>query len=216
MDMVESSTIPTRVPNLLEDPSIKSLATVYAVAMLNAQEDSSVEERLAELRDFLAGAFDAQPAFESLLTSPRVSRDDKLGMLERAILPQASPFFGGFLKVLANRERLDLLRAIYAVAISEYESRQGKRRVVVRTAVELPENQLEQIRQKLREILSAEPVLQIEVDPSLIGGLVIQVGDTVYDSSLRNRLGQLQSRLRQRYVHEIQSGRDRFSHSERS
>ncbi|MCA9036130.1 MAG: F0F1 ATP synthase subunit delta, partial [Planctomycetaceae bacterium] len=46
------------------------------------------------------------------------------------------------------------------------------------------------------------------------GGLIIQVGDTVYDSSLRSRLQQLRGRLVEKALNEIQSGRDRFSHTE--
>ena len=53
-----------------------------------------------------------------------------------------------------------------------------------------------------------------QVDESLIGGLVIQVGDTVYDSSLRTRIKTLAGRLTERTLNEIQSGRDRFSHPE--
>ena len=53
------------------------------------------------------------------------------------------------------------------------------------------------------------------VDPDILGGLRIRVGDTVYDGSLRARLTQLRHRVRERSLHEIQSGRNRFSHSER-
>ena len=53
-----------------------------------------------------------------------------------------------------------------------------------------------------------------EVNPAILGGMVIRVGDTVYDSSLKARLRQLRGRLKQQATHEIQSGRDRFRHPE--
>ena len=56
------------------------------------------------------------------------------------------------------------------------------------------------------------PCLTIEVDPALIGGLVVQVGDDVYDASVRNRLEQLRHRLIEGKTHEIQSRRDHFSY----
>ena len=68
---------------------------------------------------------------------------------------------------------------------------------------------------RLKELFPFQPVLEPAVDPSLLGGLRIRVGDTVYDGSLRARLKQLRHRVRERSLHEIQSGRDRFSHSER-
>ncbi len=55
-------------------------------------------------------------------------------------------------------------------------------------------------------------MITLEVDPSLIGGLVIQVGDEVYDASVRNRLEQLRGRLIERKTHEIQSRRDQLTH----
>jgi F-type H+-transporting ATPase subunit delta len=68
---------------------------------------------------------------------------------------------------------------------------------------------------ELKIKLGFEPILQESVDESLIGGLIIQVGDTVYDSSLRSRLKQLSGRLVEKALNEIQIGRDRFSHPER-
>ncbi|WP_237229066.1 ATP synthase F1 subunit delta [Rubinisphaera sp. JC750] len=214
--MSEQPVPETHVPHVFEDPATVSLASVYATALLDAQGDVSSAERLEELQGLLENVLAANPKFETLLTSPRVTRSEKEALLDRAILPHASQFFGHFLKVLAARDRLELLRPIYTAAVKELQERQKQRSVTVRTAAPLNDDQLQSIRQRLSEKLSAEPIIQVEIDPTILGGLVIQVGDTVYDSSLRNRLGQLQSRLRQRYVHEIQSGRDRFSHPEGS
>ena len=61
-------------------------------------------------------------------------------------------------------------------------------------------------------MIDATPVITLEVDPSLIGGLVVQVGDDVYDASVRTRLEQLRDRLIEGKTHEIQSRRDHFSH----
>src|SRR2546430_2054695 len=61
-------------------------------------------------------------------------------------------------------------------------------------------------------VLGATPVVRLVVDPSLIGGLVVQVGDHVYDASVRNRLEQLRQRLIEGKTHEIQSRRDHFSY----
>jgi F-type H+-transporting ATPase subunit delta len=73
---------------------------------------------------------------------------------------------------------------------------------------------MDTIKSRLQSALAAEPIVIPSVDERLIGGLVIQVGDTVYDGSLRTRLKNLRQRLREGYLNEIQSRRDRFSHSE--
>jgi F-type H+-transporting ATPase subunit delta len=96
----------------------------------------------------------------------------------------------------------------------EQERRAGKRRVQITSPQPLSEEQLGRIRDRLKATLPYEPVLQVETDPSLLGGLLIRVGDTVFDGSLRARLKDLRLRMRERYLHEIQSGRDRFSSPE--
>ena len=64
----------------------------------------------------------------------------------------------------------------------------------------------------LRTQFGFDAILEESVDAELLGGIVLQVGDTVYDSSLRSRLKMLQGRLVERAFNEIQIGRDRFSH----
>ena len=66
----------------------------------------------------------------------------------------------------------------------------------------------------LRGMLGAEPVLQVSTRPDLIGGMVLRIGDTVYDGSIATRLARLREHMIDRSVHEIQSGRDRFSIAE--
>ncbi|MBV08443.1 ATP synthase F1 subunit delta [Rubinisphaera sp.] len=213
IDQFEQS---VRVPNVLEDPSLKAIAQVYAEGFLNSDGEPSGDERVEEFWSFLTDVLEAYPAMERKLVSPLVSIEEKQAILDRTIMPYASKVFGSFLKVVAAHERLDLIRVIYDVCAEENQKRAGRVPVIVRSASDISDEKLEQIRQQLAQLLSADPVINVEIEPSLLGGLVIQVGDTVYDSSLRNRLEQLQSQLRQRYVHEIQSGRDRFSYPEGS
>jgi F-type H+-transporting ATPase subunit delta len=203
-----------RPAHVLEDPSAKAVARVYSQAFLDAAQTVGVEEALEELTSFVDDVLKPNPEFERLLTSEVTGREEKLGLIERAIVPHCSPFLANFLRVLGRHERLDLLPLILQESWLEHEHRAGKRRIRVRTAAPLSETQLEQIRSRLDAALSYEPVLIPEVDASLLGGLVIQVGDTVHDGSLRARIRNLRHSLRERYLNEIQSGRDRFSHPE--
>ena len=72
----------------------------------------------------------------------------------------------------------------------------------------------DKVASQLKQKFGFTPIIQEEIDESLLGGIVIQVGDTVYDSSLRTRMKQLRESLRERALNEIQSGRDRFSNPE--
>jgi len=211
--MTEQESIPTRPPSVMEDPSAVAVARVYADAFLNAAGDNA-PAALEEFTSFVDDVLEQHPDFSTILTTGFLGRDDKIDLINRVVGPYGSELFTNMLRVLARHQRLDLLPLILRQSWIEHEHREGKRRVHVRTAVELSEETLSTIRNRLSERFPFDPVLIPAVDPSLLGGIVVQVGDTVFDSSLRNRMKQLRKQLRQRSLHEIQSGRDRFSHPE--
>jgi F-type H+-transporting ATPase subunit delta len=79
-------------------------------------------------------------------------------------------------------------------------------------AVPLDDGQQARLRDQVAGMISATPILHVTTDPSLIGGLVVQVGDQVFDASVSNRLEQIRERLIEGKTYEIQSRRDQFSH----
>lgn len=203
----------SRPKHVLDDPSARSIAMVYAVALLDAAKSAGVAQPLDEFQELVDGV-QSQPEFESLLSSPMLNQDTKQGVVERTLKPRCSEFLGNFLMVLAKHDRLDLLATILNEALQEQEHRSGRQRVTVRSAVALSPAQLESIRTQLKSAMSTDPIVIPQVEPALLGGLIIQVQDTIYDGSVATRLTNLKQRLRERYVHEIQGGRDRFSSPE--
>jgi F-type H+-transporting ATPase subunit delta len=204
----------TRIKSVLEDPSAQAIARVYAEAFLSAAADAGIEEALEEFASFLDDVLAAYPEFESLLLSGIVSRDEKVAIINRTIAPSGSEFFVNFLRVLARHDRLEILPLILSESRLRHEMLTGRKRVRVTSAQSLSDDRLATIRQQLDDALSFEPIVEPAVDESLLGGLIIQIEDTVYDSSLRTRLKQLRGRMRERSLHEIQSGRNRFSSPE--
>lgn len=212
--MAKQNGVQTRVQSVMEEPGAQSVARVYAQAFLGAAQTVGVEDALEEFASFLNDVLKPNPRFEALLLSGIVSRDDKIALINRVVSGRGSELFTNFLRVLARHDRLDLLPLIFKESTVQYEALTGRKRVQLTSARELPAPVLERIGQRLGESLSFEPILEPRIDPSLLGGIMIRIGDTVYDSSLRNRLKQLRQRLYQRSVHEIQSRRNRFSDSD--
>jgi len=204
----------TRPSHVLEDPSANVVARVYANAFLNAAGEAGQAEALEEFTSFVDDVLRPNPEFARLLTTEVTGREEKLGLIDRVVAPTGSERFTNFLRVLARHERLELLPLILGETWLEHEKRAGRQRVIVRTAAALDEKRLDGIRERLAAALPFEPILIPEVDETLVGGLVVQIGDTVHDGSLRTRIRDLKDRLRERYLNEIQSGRDRFSHPE--
>lgn len=212
--MIDPSQVETRVRSVMEDPSVQMVARVYAQSFLGAARPEGVEGLLEEFRSFQTDVLDRNPEYRQLVLGGSLNRDDKLALIDRTLVGRASELFVSFLKVVAKHDRLDILPQILQEVELAWEKESNKKRVQVKSAVALNDEARGQIAGRLQESMGFIPILETSVDPTLLGGLVIRVGDTVYDSSLRSRLKQLRERFRTRKVHEIQSGRDRFSHHE--
>ena len=206
--------IRTRLPSVMEDPSARSVAKVYSKAYMDLAGIEGAAAALEELGSFITDVLGTQPEFDRMLRTQGLSIEGKLQLLERVVVPRSTPLFGNFIRVVAHHDRLELLPLIHDLAVREAERRLGQQRVQVTSATELSVETLGSIRSHLATALSTEPILETRVDPSLLGGLTIRVGDTVYDGSLKTQVKQLRVRLRERCLNEIQRGRDRFSHQD--
>ena len=209
--MADQQNAQTRPSHVLEDPSSLAVARVYAEAFVNAARGVGVDVALEELASLLDDVFAPNPEFEQLLLTSIASREEKLGIIERSIAPICSEFFANFLLVLARHDRLELLPLILDQSRRRHEQQSGRQRVQIRTSRPLTNEQHENVANSLAGSLPFQPILETSVDETLLGGLVIQIGDTVHDGSLKTRMNQLRDSLRKRTLHEIQSGRDRFS-----
>lgn len=205
---------------LAADVGVEKIATVYAEAFLNAvvakndESSNGVSEAVAEFDSFVTDILDTNEKFEGILRSAIVSADAKSAMITRVFADQASPVFLSFLKVLARHSRLDIIRAIHREVRKLDDKRCGRIPVVVTTATELPQEAFAGLAERLRVKLGGEPIIRNAVDPDVIGGIVIRVGDTIYDASIASQLLNVRQTIIDRSTHEIQSRRDRFRHSE--
>lgn len=199
---------------MAEVPGARSVAKVYALAYLDSAGVDGAAAALEELESFLVDVLGANPDFDRLVRTQALTIDAKMQLLQKVIAPRSTQLFANFLQVVAHHDRLELLPLIHQLAVREVERRLGQRRVQVTSAVELSVQALDSIRNTMASALQTQPILETQVDPSLLGGMKIRVGDTVYDGSLKTHVKQLRARLRERCLNEIQRGRDRFSHQD--
>ncbi len=194
------------------DPGAQQIATVYAKAFLAAIEaGGQADAALDELTEIQENVLEAFPRLGAVLSSGFIDIDEKLKILDRTFGTRASPLVLNFLKVLARHDRLSVLAIVVPVAREMFEKSRGMVRVEVSTAQPLTDAQTAKITEQLRGMLGGEPLLTPQVQPDLIGGVVLRVGDAVYDGSVAAALSEMRGRIINRSVHEIQSRRDRFS-----
>jgi len=189
------------------------VGSVYAKALLGAAESKGQTDAVLGELQAVAAAIAAYPKFEDVLSSALVPHEEKVRILERTFASKVSPLVLDFLKVLSHHGRLEITRAVADVFQQLYNELRGRVPVTVLTATPLDAGQAQTLEASLRRILGGEPVMQPDVDPALIGGGVLRVGDTVYDGSVARQLQQVREQMINRSVHEIQSRRDRFRHS---
>jgi F-type H+-transporting ATPase subunit delta len=206
----ESSTHATAL-----DTSAMQVAGVYAKAFLNAgQAAGQTGALVTELESLVVDVLDRLPRLDQLLSSGMVAHDDKVRIIDQALRGRASPIMLNFLKVLSAHGRLNIVRPIRKAVLDQFDKLQGRVRVKVQTAAPIDDSLAARIAHTVRTALGGEPILERQIDPALIGGVVLRIGDTVYDASISTQLEQMRTQMINRSIHEIQSRRDRFGHSE--
>jgi F-type H+-transporting ATPase subunit delta len=187
-------------------------AAVYAQALLGASETAKTTDTIVqEFDSFIADVLDHMPKLEAVFASAFVDEEAKSAMLKKAFGTRASPVFNNFLQVVSKHGRLDMVRLIHLAFEEELNKLRGKIRVLVSSAAPLDKAAEDKIADNVRQRLNLQPVLEVQVHPELIGGIVLKIGDRVFDGSVATQLERLREKMLNRSVHEIQSRRDRFS-----
>ncbi len=194
---------PTRQVETVMDPASVSAATVYVDALLGQLPSDSEAEEVARELDALVELLDKIDGFEALLTAALISSTERCDIVRRIFHDRVSEIVEALLVVMADAGRLGLLRTLRRVFHAKLHVRQGKLEVTVISAVTLSDLQRRHVQQALVESLNAECVMTCRVDPDLLGGVVVQVGDHVYDASIRAELRSVQARLRRDIILEL-------------
>jgi F-type H+-transporting ATPase subunit delta len=187
------------------------VARVYAEALLGACDKSGrVETVFDELDSLVNDVLPANLVIANLFSSAALGRRARGEIIDKAFAGPASELFHDFLRVLNDHERLDLLPAIHAAFRDLLDERARRVRIYVESAVPLQDDQKNRLREELRARYTFEPLLEAHVNPELLGGLRIRIGDMLFDSSIRTQLAIIRNQIIARSSHEIQSRRDRF------
>jgi len=167
----------------------------YAKALLTlAQEQGSLEEVLEDIKtihDTIKGSRDLQVT----LKSPIVKPSDKTIILGEIFSKHIGALAMQFLLLVAEKERSAMLLLITEAFFSLYNEAVGIIEVTLKSAYTLEDAQLESITKALEFSTKKNVHLQVEVVPSLLGGITIQMEDTVIDGSVLHKLNELEHTL---------------------
>ena len=195
---------------LLNEEGAAELARNYAQALLNAADAESRDEAiLGELEELVDDVWNHQPDFARLLISGVSDRDRRSEVIREVFEVPTDPILYRFLQVLGTRDRLVLLPLIAESARAIWNRQHNRIPVTIRTARPLDDGLRSTVQAKVAAMLGgATPIVAEEVDPALIGGLVIQIGDQLYDASVRHRLELVRQSLLRGRVREVRRRTD--------
>lgn len=212
---MDTNATPKATHDTVMDVTEEQVARVYAQAFLGATEKSPHADGLVEeLTSIVNDVLSKFPKLEQTLRSSLVSQEQKEQMLSRIFGGKASKEVLNFLKVLSRHGRLSIVRQAARIVKKLHAERRGMKDVEVRVAVPLDDATRNEVQLQLRKLIGAEPIMSVAVDPSLIAGIVVRVGDRVYDGSVSTRLERARATIIQKAAEKIDAHPDRFMTAE--
>jgi F-type H+-transporting ATPase subunit delta len=173
---------------------VEEIAEVYARSLFEVAKEHGDLDRVREEIGQFADALEQDRDLRLFFFSPYFSSEEKRDAVER-VVSDADERVVNFLKLLAERHRMPVLPRIRRDFESLWAKENKLLPVTVTSAVDLDEGLVQDIGKKIEEQTGQRVELSSKVDPELLGGLVVRVGNTVLDASVRNRLEQLRKQV---------------------
>jgi F-type H+-transporting ATPase subunit delta len=175
---------------------VEEIAQVYARALFEVALEHDVLDRVREQLGQLADAMHENRDLAVFFFSPYFSTDEKKQGLHSA-LDGAEPAFENFIEALIERHRMPAIFRIRARFDKLWDEEKKLLPVLVTSAVELDESVVKSLGDRIGEQVGRNVQLSTEIEPDILGGIVLRVGNVILDASIRNRLNQLRKQVAQ-------------------
>jgi len=172
-----------------------SVARRYAHALFQVALDAGTVDTVAAELESLETLREEDPSFLEFLVSPEVLADRKNEFIDTVFGPRVSELTLRFLHLLVEKKRIASLPDACREFARLGEEHRGLVRAQVRTAVALGPEQEARLKKDLDRITGKEVLIEKTIDPSLLGGIVVNLGNRVIDQSLRRGLKRMRERL---------------------
>lgn len=167
----------------------------YAEALLELARRAEDLPGWGKLIQDVANAMQDDATLKLFLESPKVSEAQKSAVITEAMSDRVPRHFLRFLLALIRKRRQMLIPEIAAEYFNLVDLSEGRVHANVTVARETSESEQNLIAENLSRVLGKQAMLHVNVNPAILGGVIVKVGDTVMDGSVRKRLGVLKSRI---------------------
>lgn len=175
--------------------AVVSHANGYAQAIVSIAEAEGLLDTVRDELLVFQQALVAEPELRDALADPGKEASNKATLIANLLGGKSNPLTARLLSVVAFQGRARELVEIIEEVANLVAARSGSAVAEVRTAVALDEKQVEKLTQAIAAATGKKVAVNVIVDPSVLGGLVVRVGDQVFDASVRNRLSSLRDKI---------------------
>ncbi len=172
-----------------------TIARNYAEALLALARKANALDAWGGLMSAVADAIEREPRLANFLAAPQVPASQKNEILEKAFGPVLPRMLVRFLQKLVDNRRQTLIPEIAVEYANLVDQTEGRVHAQVTLAREASDADRAEIAKQLSARLGKLVVPHVHVNPAILGGVIVKVGDTVMDGSVRKRLATLRSRL---------------------
>lgn len=176
---------------------INIVASRYAEALFQVGEDSKSTEKLYNELKAVVDIINENKEFANILKSPIVSKDDKKDLISNVFGSQLNKEMLNFMKILADKDRLSLITGIAEAFKALLNDKNNILEGVAITAVPMGSKELEDLQAKLSTKYNKTVILKNEVDESVLGGVLVRLGNEEIDGTVKNRLDKMKEQLSQ-------------------
>ena len=173
---------------------MEEIATVYARSLFEAALDQDKVDEIREQLGEFTDALDGDRRLQVFFFSPYFSTQEKVAGLRR-VVDGAEPIFLNFLELLLENHRMPALFRIRRDYEKRWQEHNRLLPVQVTSAVELDDETVRHIGDRIAEQTGRRVDLSSSVEPDILGGIVVRVGNQVLDASIRNRLETLRKQV---------------------
>ncbi|MEF9992148.1 MAG: F0F1 ATP synthase subunit delta [Paraclostridium sp.] len=176
---------------------INIIASRYAEALFQVGEESNSTEKLYNELKAVVDIIKENTEFSNILKSPIVSKEDKKTLLSNIFGAQIDKEMLNFMKILADKDRLSFLASIQEAFKALLNKKNNILEGIAITAVSMKEDEVKALQAKLSTKYNKTVILKNEVDESILGGVLVRLGNEEIDGTVKNRLDKMKEQLSQ-------------------
>jgi F-type H+-transporting ATPase subunit delta len=186
----------------------RKVAHIYASALLEIGQERNTLDQIEEELKFLSGLLRENKSLMQYLNTPGISVESKKDFIDRILKGKLSEISINFLKLLIDNGRQSIIEGVHESLIGLIDEVYNRQRVAVVTSKKLEEGTLGELRDLLKDKYKKDVILQEEIDESILGGIILKIGDLIIDGSLVNDLKNIERNLLYRKVRSESSYED--------